>query len=95
LHGYISLEAVGAIEASKLHTFPLSDIANGYVAGRYVVRTSKGYVNAKKPKYTLEPGWLKLVPPIELMYEKALTAGTYMPTREKSQTARDGDNITH
>jgi hypothetical protein len=87
LHGYISLEAVGEIEASKLHTFPLSDIANGYFAGRHVARTSKGYVDAKKPQYTLAPGWLKLVPPIELMYEKVLTAGTYMPTRDAVRAA--------
>ena len=87
LHGYISLHAIGEIEASNINTFNLSDIKNGYIAGKRVTRTHRGHVQGEKPYYTLEPGWMKLAPAIEQLNNNALTVGTYAPTREAVMSA--------
>ena len=87
LHGYLSFDALGEIESSNLRTFNLSDMANGILAGRILDRKPNDHVDGKKPFYTLAPGWVALTPPVELLYEKVLSAGDYMPTREAVRLA--------
>ena len=82
LHGYLTFHALGKIESSNLRTFNLSDKANGILAGRILDRKPNDHVDGKKPFYTLAPGWVALTPPVELLYEKIISAGDYIPTRE-------------
>jgi hypothetical protein len=83
LGGFMSLTAVGIIEASNVFTFMLSDVANKLYPN---VRGTRGLINPNAqlstPYYTLGDNWYSMTPQIEQDYVKVMTPGTLVSAQD-------------